>query len=297
MSNAVITSMPIPVPQTEGAALLAIIERAARDPSMDIDKMERLLTLRGEAEARAARQGFNIAMAAAQAAMGRVSADCSNPQTRSKYASYAALDRALRPVYTEQGFSLSFDTADGAAENCVRIICNVGHRDGHNHPYHIDMPADGKGARGNDVMTKTHATGSAITYGRRYLLLMIFNIAVGTDLDDDGNAASHRQNPHVTRSEDIASPAPPAWRLLQSKDPTKLLKKTDPKQREIGAALQAEGFAIHDVAQLREWFESDSVQERAEVMRQDWLDTISNRLWEHVKDVQALTPSPDEPAP
>jgi hypothetical protein len=49
------------------------------------------------------------------------------------------------------------------------------------------MPADGKGAKGGDVMTKTHATGSAIQYGMRYLLKMIFNIAVGDD--DDGNAA------------------------------------------------------------------------------------------------------------
>jgi hypothetical protein len=50
------------------------------------------------------------------------------------------------------------------------------------------MPADGKGARGGDVMTKTHATGSAASYGMRYLLKMIFNIAVA-EADDDGNAA------------------------------------------------------------------------------------------------------------
>jgi hypothetical protein len=53
------------------------------------------------------------------------------------------------------------------------------------------MPADGKGARGNDVMTKTHAAGSAMSYGMRYLLKLIFNVAVGVDLDDDGNGASN----------------------------------------------------------------------------------------------------------
>ncbi len=51
------------------------------------------------------------------------------------------------------------------------------------------MPADGKGAKGGDVMTKTHATGSAVSYGRRYLMGMIFNLAV-ISRDDDGNAAS-----------------------------------------------------------------------------------------------------------
>jgi hypothetical protein len=37
-------------------------------------------------------------------------------------------------------------------------------------------------------MSKIHATGSAVTYGRRYLLMMIFNLSIG-DRDDDGNGA------------------------------------------------------------------------------------------------------------
>jgi hypothetical protein len=63
------------------------------------------------------------------------------------------------------------------------------HLGGHVKPYQVDMPADGKGAKGGDVMTKTHATGSALSYGMRYLLKLIFNVAVGED-DDDGNHAS-----------------------------------------------------------------------------------------------------------
>jgi hypothetical protein len=70
------------------------------------------------------------------------------------------------------------------------VICRVSHQNGHSRTYQIDMPADGKGAKGGDVMTKTHATGSAVSYGMRYLLKMIFNIAV-SDKDDDGNAAAN----------------------------------------------------------------------------------------------------------
>jgi hypothetical protein len=58
------------------------------------------------------------------------------------------------------------------------------------------MPADGKGAKGGDVMTKTHATGAAVSYGQRYLLKMIFNLAVG-EVDDDGNGASGQTMPEV----------------------------------------------------------------------------------------------------
>jgi hypothetical protein len=44
------------------------------------------------------------------------------------------------------------------------------------------------GSKGNDVMTKTHAVGAAVTYGRRYLLTMIFNIAIGDDTDGNTRA-------------------------------------------------------------------------------------------------------------
>ena len=126
-------------------------------------------------------------MADAQAKMTRVATDQSNSRTNSRYASYAALDRHLRPIYSELGFALSFDSGD-APEGTVKVLCHVSHRGGHTRTYSAMMPADGKGAKGGDVMSKTHAVGSAFTYGQRYLLKMIFNVAVGTD--DDGNAAS-----------------------------------------------------------------------------------------------------------
>jgi hypothetical protein len=122
--------------------------------------------------------------------MRPVATDASNPQTRSRYASYFALDKAVRPIYTKHGFALSFNTAEGAPAGEVRVVCFVSHGKGHTRTYHADMPADGKGAKGGDVMTRTHATGSAFSYGQRYLLKMIFNIAIGAD--DDGNSAGGR---------------------------------------------------------------------------------------------------------
>jgi hypothetical protein len=174
-------------PMSEAAAVVSMIERAARDPAVDIGKLQQLMEMRDRIEAKASEKAFDLAMTKAQSEMRAVAADSNNPQTKSKYASYFALDKALRPTYTKCGFSLSFNTGD-APESMVRVICRVAHNDGHGRDYHIDMPADGKGAKGGDVMTKTHATGSAISYGMRYLLKMIFNIAVGED--DDGNAAS-----------------------------------------------------------------------------------------------------------
>lgn len=168
---------------------LGIVARAASDPNVDADKMERLYALMERQQAQQAEVAFNDAMSAAQGKMGRISADATNPQTRSKYATYGKLDKALRPIYSQHGFSLSFDSTDSPKEDHARFLCYCSHAAGHTRTYRIDIPVDGKGAKGNDVMTKTHAVGSGASYGMRYLLKMIFNVAVGED-DDDGNGAN-----------------------------------------------------------------------------------------------------------
>jgi hypothetical protein len=127
-------------------------------------------------------------MVAAQAAMKPVRKDADNPQTRSKYASFDALDRAIRDIYTSHGFAISYNT-ETASPDSLNVVANVMHASGYERRYEILMPADGKGAKGGDVMTKTHATGSAFQYGRRYLLAGIFNLAT-TTRDDDGNRAN-----------------------------------------------------------------------------------------------------------
>lgn len=168
------------------SSVLSVIERAASDPNVDVVKMEKLLDMQERVLLKQQEAEFFAALNACQRGMGRVAADCSNNQTRSKYASYAALDRALRPIYTDQGMSLSFDTETAERDGMIRVLCYVSHTNGFTKRYSVDMPADGKGAKGGDVMTKTHATGAAMSYGMRYLLKMIFNVAIGED-DTDGN--------------------------------------------------------------------------------------------------------------
>lgn len=174
----------------EPTSLMAVIDRASRDPATDVDKLERLMDLYERITAKQAEQAFHEAMNGAQAELGPIAAEAANPQTKSKYASYSALDRVVRPIYAKHGFSLSFDTGEAPLEH-VRVLCHVAHRTGHSRTYHVDMPADGKGAKGGDVMTKTHAAGAALSYGQRYLLKLIFNLAVYDD--KDGNGATARE--------------------------------------------------------------------------------------------------------
>ncbi len=160
---------------------VSMFERLAMDSTVSVEKLQGLMALHERVLAREAEQAYNVAMSAAQREMRPVAADATNPQTRSRYASYEALDRVLRPIYTAHGFALSFNTGDAPLIDYVRVLCDVTHIGGHSRPYRADMPADGKGAKGGDVMTKTHAVGSAMSYGMRYLLKMIFNVAVGED--------------------------------------------------------------------------------------------------------------------
>lgn len=174
------------VPATESGALMQIISRAATDPAFDIDKMKALLEMHREIGDRQAKAAFNAAMTDCQEEMEPIRANATNPQTKSRYASYDQLDRHVRPIYTRHGFGLSFDEGTSDKPDHVRVLCNCSHRGGYTHQYHADMPNDGKGAKGGDVMTKTHATGAAKSYGKRYILKDIFNIAVGEE-DNDGN--------------------------------------------------------------------------------------------------------------
>lgn len=153
--------------------------------SAGIDVIERLAALQRDTLAREAETDFNEAMNRVQEKIKRIAPDLENTQKNSKYASYAAIDRAIRPIYSAEGFSLSFTHADCPKPDFIRVICRCAHG-AHKELYQVDWPVDTKGPQGSAVMTATQATGASDSYAKRYLVKDIFNIAIGQD-DDDGN--------------------------------------------------------------------------------------------------------------
>ena len=129
--HAMVSPISLQPPKAVTEGLLHMIERVARDPSVDIARLEKLMDMHERVTARNAEQAFNNAMSAAQSEMLPVAKDANNPQTRSKYASYVALDNAIRDIYTRHGFGLTFDTGEGAPELHVRVLCDVIHSGGH----------------------------------------------------------------------------------------------------------------------------------------------------------------------
>ena len=187
MSEA-LTELTKTEPVDQSTALINVIEKAAYNPDVDIDKMERLLAMQERIIDRQAEQAFNDAMVRAQESMPIIEASSENPQTRSKYAKFETVNKAIKPIYTKEGFSLSFGTGESNIPTYIRVTCDVSHIGGHHKEYYMDLPPDGEGIKGNVNKTQVHAAASAHSYAKRYLAVMIFNITIGGE-DDDGNAA------------------------------------------------------------------------------------------------------------
>ena len=178
------------LPAVQGASLLEAIARAAADPSVDMDKMERLFQMHQKMVAHDAEKEFNAAMSRAQANIQPIVNNAENDHTQSKYADLAAINRQIVPIYSAEGLSISFDTetkneADPIPEGFIRTIAIVSHEAGHSRHHHIDLPPDAAGSGGKVNKTGVQAAGSTSSYARRYLERMIFNLS--TEDDNDGN--------------------------------------------------------------------------------------------------------------
>lgn len=175
---------------SQADAMLSMVERAARDPSVDIDKLERMLQMQERILSKNAEMAFNSAMRETKLAMPHVLRDSENSHTRSRYAKLETISKAVDPVINGNGFTLSFGTDQSSLPGHYGVTCEVAHVAGFTKMFRADIPSDAAGAKGASNKNMTQAFGSTMTYGRRYLKSMIFDIQV-TNEDDDGHAAGH----------------------------------------------------------------------------------------------------------
>ncbi|MEG9524276.1 MAG: ERF family protein [Hyphomicrobiales bacterium] len=192
---------PVPVQPAEGAAVLSIIERMARDPNIDPDRVERFLVMAREDRAERARIAFNAAMSACQAELPRVLRDAKNSHSGAAYARLESIAKATAPIIARHGFSLSFDTEASPIQGHLRVKCTCAHEAGHERAYHLDLPPDTAGAQGKANKTPIQGIGSTITYARRYLVLQVFNIALTNDPHDTDGAPASGGNDDVIDDE------------------------------------------------------------------------------------------------
>lgn len=172
-------------------SVLDVIARAASDPAVNVDKLERLLAIQERLLADQRRQSYMSALSRLQAKLPQIAksgviAD-RDGAVRNRYAKIEDIDAVVRPICAEEGFSFSFDSKP--TQGGVSYECAMHHRDGHSEVKSLVLPVD-QGAGRNAVQS----VGSTTSYARRYLLGMHLNL-ITRDEDDDGNGGSEPATP------------------------------------------------------------------------------------------------------
>lgn len=174
---------------TDANAMMAIIERAARDPAVDIDKMERLMAMKERMDTARAKAEFDRALSEMQPKLpvvhknGKITIKEKGTETviqSTPYALFEDINIAIAPILAEYGFAISFRTS---AEAKVKVTAILSHRDGHREETTLELMHDSTGSK-NSVQ----AIGSSVSYGKRYTMCAILNITVKGE-DDDAKKA------------------------------------------------------------------------------------------------------------
>lgn len=180
------------------------------------------------------------ALAAAQGEIEHATKDRSNPAFRSSYATLAAVDDACRPALTKHGIAIVSAPAYDHEARIVTVETRLIHKSGQWVGSSCSSPVAKADAQG---------IGSAITYLRRYTLSALAGVAPD---DDDGNAATGREDrderrPEPARSQPAPDPLDEARAAFASKGWTRAqvdaLGTTDVKTLEVvfRAALTPSG--------------------------------------------------------
>lgn len=168
----------------ESVGLLPMIERAARDPNVDVDKMERLMSMMERVESRHAEAAFATDLAEMQDELPSIG-ERGNAAGRYTYALWEDINAAIKPVLKRYGFALSFrtDFTDG-----ISVTGVLSHKGGHKIETTIKLPADSSGNK-----NAVQAVASSVSYGKRYTAGALLNLTSHGE-DDDGFAADGKRN-------------------------------------------------------------------------------------------------------
>lgn len=170
-------------PVSEAAALIQVIDRAARDPSVDIDKLERLLQMAERIRTSGAKAAYAAALADLQPDLPTIqergAIKKSNGTVQSTYALWEDVVEAIGPVLSRHGFAITFRTNN--QDQKVSVTGVLSHRAGHSEETTLHLPVDA-----SDFRNLVQSIGSSVSYGKRYTAMALLNLRSGISEDDDG---------------------------------------------------------------------------------------------------------------
>lgn len=168
------------------------------------------------------------ALTKAQGEMPAVPKDSTNPHFKSKFASLDGIVERTKPVLAKHGLAIVQGTSGESAPGSVTVEMMLLHSSGEYLLSNVVMPLAKNDPQG---------VGSAITYGRRYLIAAMLSLAA--DEDDDGNASSHK--PEAVKA---AASKPQPVKLAALDDPN-VMPTGDYQGKQLGEVPSKELEALH----------------------------------------------------
>lgn len=184
-------SQNLPARRDQGEMLLDLIEKAATDSNIDVEKLERLLDVQERWSAGQARQAYIEAMMAFQADPPRLIKDQQGGGGRGGTFTYVSLGKvadAIKTAMAPHGLAFAWRPAHQDGDH-ITVTCVVSHIGGHSEEASLTGAPDNTGSK-NTVQ----AVGSTITYLQRYTLFALTGL-VPEDADDDGAGARDQPPP------------------------------------------------------------------------------------------------------
>lgn len=179
------------------SSFLSIVQQALATPNMDMQVMREMLSMQREVMAQQAIIDFNNDFSEMSKEIPVIA------HTKKSYSTtYTPLEdivNIVRPILSKYGFSISFNNTQ-EAQGFVKVTCQLRHKSGHMIENMLILPTEAvtKG------MNSMQAIGAAISYGKRYTLCGILNIATASDDDSDGfttNAKDEARKKPITDEE------------------------------------------------------------------------------------------------
>ena len=164
----------------------------AIEKNADIDTVERLVALYERSEAERKKSVFAEALARVQSKVPSIDKNGvqknKDGTIRNRYSTYQDIDRELRPLLTEEGFSISFD--NGSTDAAVFTVTGtLRHREGYAEDRSFVVPIDT-----NKFRSPIQDVASSNAVAKRHIVKNWFNIVEdGDDLPFDSQPISADQ--------------------------------------------------------------------------------------------------------
>lgn len=249
--------------------LMSMIERVLVDPSIDVEKLERMIAMQERILDRNAKSAYDFAMSQMQPELPTIRKGGEiwvGNDLRGRFARFEDINEMIRPVLQKHGFNLTFRTR-ALDKTTIEITAVCAHSGGHREETSLPLGLDTTGSK-----NAAQAAGSTVSYGKRYTASALLNINAA-----DGDVDDPRDEPQTTK---------PKTQAPQAKASNKPAAITEKQRNWIVANLAQRGipetlFLAH--------FEIGKVDELAPEATRDakaWIEGYKHPPKEEAKEVE-----------